>query len=70
MTLGFGRWQAQEANISVITIVLKTNTRASSSLRVSLNCVLHRFTKQKHVQFIKQHKNLQSAIQYLHICSL
>lgn len=70
MTLGFGRWQAQEANISVIIIVLKTNTRASSSLHVSLNCVLHRFTKQKHIQYIIQHKNLQSANQYMHICSL
>lgn len=45
VTLGFGRWQANQASVSVIIIVLKTNTRASSSRRVCLNCVLYRFTR-------------------------
>lgn len=67
MTLGFGRWQAQEASVSVIVIVLKTNTRASSSLYVSLNCVLHRFTKHTHVKYIIEHQDLQSVNQYLQL---
>ncbi len=61
MTLRFGRWQAQEAGICVIIIVQKSNTRASSPLHVGLHGVLHRFTKEKRVQYVIEHKNLRAA---------
>lgn len=44
MTLGFGGCQVKRACVFVITISLKTNTRASSFL-IGLHCVLHHFTK-------------------------
>lgn len=55
MTRGFGRRQAQQPGIGAIIIALETNSRASSPLHVYLHCVLHRFTKWKHIQYIIEH---------------
>lgn len=51
---GSGRGQAQGSSEDVVRIILKTNSRTSSSPGVCLHCVVHHFRTQKHSDVLQK----------------
>lgn len=49
-----GRDQTQGSSEDVVLIILKTNSRASSSPGVCLHCEVHHFRTQKHIDVLQK----------------